>query len=157
MENQFAFAVILFTLVIIAFVNILLVKRVQTKENLLKFSDIEIEQSRQELDKLKKELSFVVTQNNILQDKLIDSNNMLFKCNESRDHWRERALHKKHTKKVVDSDNWKCINKHYRNFNNGTTYKIDSSQTPTSNSLLFLICDDNKSYLVEKKYFQPVN
>jgi len=157
MENQFAFAVILFTLVIIAFVNILLVKRVQTKENLLKFSDIEIEQSRQELDKLKKELSFVVTQNNILQDKLIDSNNMLFKCNESRDHWRERALHKKHTKKVVDSDNWKCINKHYRNFNNGTTYKRDSSQTPTSNSLLFLICDDNKSYIVEKKYFQPVN
>jgi len=108
------------------------------------------------LDKLKKELSFVVTQNNILQDKLIDSNNMLFKCNESRDHWRERALHKKHTKKVVDSDNWKCINKHYRNFNNGTTYKRDSSQTPTSNSLLFLICDDNKSYIVEKKYFQPV-
>jgi len=138
---------IMFILLLVAYRLFL---KVQAKEKLLKFSDIEREQAKDEIYILNKELLST-------KERLNEMTKSYFKSTESISYWKERALHKKHTKKVVDSDNWKCINQHYLNFNNCSTYKKDSSQTPTSNSLLFLICDDNKSYLVEKKYFKPVN
>jgi len=142
---------IMFILLLIAY---RMYQKVQAKETLLKFTDIEREQAKDEIYLLNKEL---VSTKERLNEMTKSYFNHEKKSTESISHWRERALHKKHTaKKIVDSDNWKCINQHYLNFNNGTNYKRDSSQTPTSNSLLFLICDDNKSYLVEKKYFQPV-
>lgn len=73
-------------------------------------------------------------------------------------HWKERALHKKHTKKEVDSDYWKCINQHYLNFNNGQTYKKSGDSICDDKRLVWLFEHEDHlhPYLVEKKYFKAV-
>lgn len=150
MENFITFGIIVF-LIGVSLINLVLIKKVQSKENLLKFADIEREQAKEDRKVAEKELEIAYQRIEVLNN----GNKTLI---ESRDHWKERALHKKHTaNKVVDSENWKCINQHYLNFNNGFTYKKDLLHTPIRDSLLSLIGDDNESYLVEKKYFQPVN
>ena len=73
-------------------------------------------------------------------------------------YWKERALHYKHTKKVVDSEWWECqTSLQYDYFEVGKTYKESTSERKVD-GMLFLICTDGDKipFLVEKKYFKPV-
>lgn len=73
-------------------------------------------------------------------------------------YWKERALHQKHTKKVVESEWYELINdQDYMKelFNTNKKYKIYHIK-PSKDTLLFLIGNDNKPYLVYKSDFKPV-
>ena len=73
-------------------------------------------------------------------------------------YWKERALHYKHTKKVVDSEWWECqTSLQYDYFEVGKTYKESITERKVD-GMLFLICNDGDKipFLVEKKYFKPV-
>ena len=70
-------------------------------------------------------------------------------------YWKERALHQKHTKKVVNSDWWKCIKEIDGYFNEGQSYKQDNS---FNDNLFRLFINENHlhSYLVNKSDFKSV-
>lgn len=97
-------------------------------------------------------------------NKLVAENKLLESCNQDNlkliTHWRERALHQKHTKKVVvEATEWKCIadEDYFPNFRAGNSYntapphaKIDKETT------LCLMSEREVPCLVEKQYFTPV-
>jgi len=106
-----------------------------------------------ELKKLYAENAKQDERNGLLIDEIND-----LKAN--RDYWKERALHQKHSKPVkqVESKYWqltKDITFVNNLFETGEVYK-KSHLKPSSDSLLFLIAKNNRSYLVDKSYFKPV-
>lgn len=96
--------------------------------------------------------------------KLVAENKLLESCNQDNlkliTHWRERALHQKHTKKVVvEATEWKCISDddYYPNFKQDKTYKATTSHVNINKeTTLCLISESDVPCLVEKVYFTPV-
>ena len=71
-------------------------------------------------------------------------------------HWKERALHQKHTKKVIKpikSDWWECLSDGILYFGKGLKYR--NSGRKTLDALIWLE-NDGHTYLVHKSSFKPV-
>lgn len=95
--------------------------------------------------------------------KLMAENELLEFCNQENleciAHWRERALHQKHTKKaVVEAKEWECNTSDYEPlFHSGNTYKNATSKSEYDKATtLCLLSENGIACLVEKQYFTPV-
>lgn len=71
---------------------------------------------------------------------------------ESRDYWRERTLHQKHTKKEAESEWWQCVNSIGEYFIKGNKYK----QVNNKSGYFYLIGETSITHIVKKSNFKPV-
>jgi len=136
------------------FYNTVSAQTIEDYDNQIKLQDCEIAERKKYFEDAIVEIT-----------KLTSENKLLKSCNQdnlkSIKYWKERALHQKHTKKVVESINsdlWECINdQDYMKelFNMNNRYKELNIKSNKDN-LLFLIGNDNASYLVYKKDFKLV-
>lgn len=125
-------------------------KKVKSKNQLLKFYDIAIEQEKEENAELKKELAFVNNQNDILQKKYLQKNEMLSRCIDR----------PKVNGKFVKKDYKPIIAfKAKENVYNSKGLKVftESIQYPqTKAKALTLIGDDAIGYVIDRRKFEPV-
>lgn len=75
---------------------------------------------------------------------------------ENRTYWKERALHKKHTKKEIDSEWWECITDVYLSFTKGEKYKKVKSKLENKQLIMLISNDGLSTFLVKKDNFNPV-
>ena len=75
-------------------------------------------------------------------------------------YWKERALHQKHTKKVVESGYFECIsdNYYYKHFKKGSKYFEDNRGLRFDNEVFVCLKSDSGTVcLVKRKDFKSVN
>lgn len=116
--------------------------------------ETQIKEQEDHIKELKKSFEDAVVEITELRSKnkqLDDTNNILI---EKFKYWKERALHKKHTKKEVESELFEYTGESNSWFRKGNKYK--STKKHENKDLIFVIAEDGKEYLDSKIYFKPV-
>jgi len=156
------------------FYNTVSAQTIEDYDNQIKLQENKITDLKSAFEDAVSEITKLRVRNKLLEEnedsyaahfvRLKDENKLLESCNQdnlkSIKYWKERALHQKHTKKVVESvesNLWEYIQAAYNNsfFIIGNKYQ-KSKLFIGNDNLIYLICEDGSSCLVEKRHFKPV-
>lgn len=128
------------------FFNKVSAETIEGYESQIKLQECQIEEKKKAFEDAVAEITELRSKEGVLKCKVKV-------LTEQIDYWKERALHQKHTKKVVESEWYECINDIFPNFIKGKKYQ--DSKRKTLDNLVWLI-HDKHCYLVNKNDFKPV-
>lgn len=129
-------------------------------ETQIKEQSDEIYRKNTKTEQLKTAFEDAVAEITDLRSKLEADKVIIKHLDEKITYWKERALHQKHTKKVVESEWYECVSSEYDKniFEINNKYKIYTIiSVRNSENLLALVGKNGVSYLVFKSDFKPVN
>lgn len=123
-------------------------------DNKIKAQESNMNELKQAFEDAVAEITELRSQNGVLRCKVKD-------LTYNRDHWKERALHQKHTKKEIDTTNidvWECQKNYFGLFEKGKTYQEDKTSKIIHESKIWLFVNPYHlhPYLVNKSDFKPV-
>lgn len=143
------------------FYNTVSAQTIEDYDNQIKLQECEIEERKKYFEEAVAEITELrlKDKNNFsyIQELINDKDKLKVQIT----YWKERALHQKHTKKVVDTNNvdvWECKKDYFQLFEKGKTYQEDKTSKIIHESKIWLFVNENHlhPYLVNKCDFKPV-